>query len=87
MCDMKIKAKTYTLMERKLGRERCAGQVNWSKKLIEIDANQCEVERLDTVIHEGLHVCFPELEEAAVIKAANSLRNLLWLDKWRRIRE
>jgi hypothetical protein len=71
------------LTEKKLGREKALG-VAISPDQIVI-APQRSRERLDTTIHEGLHLLLPEAPEVAIIAYSNRLSALLWLDGWRRV--
>jgi len=41
-------------------------------------------DRLDTLLHEGIHMCRPEMCEENVAIAAKTLTTLLWKDGWRR---
>ena len=46
-------------------------------KQIRIAENQSESEMLDTVLHEALHACLPDLAEHAVAETSESLSSLL----------
>jgi hypothetical protein len=72
------------LIERKLGRERAAGQAH-SDGLIEIDPRQRARDRLDTIIHEASHIALPDASERDVARMARVAARLLWRDRWRRI--
>lgn len=63
---------------RKLGRERALGQAWSSKNLIEIDPRQTEKQFFSTVIHECLHVLFPDLTEKQVIRKEKQLSDVIW---------
>ena len=68
------------VIERKLGRERAYGQAKAKGAIIEITPKQSERERIDTLIHEALHL-IPQtktFDEEAVVKTSNSLSHLLW---------
>ena len=71
------------LTERKLGREKAMGLAIAPDQIVV--APQGSRERLDTVIHEGLHLLLPDAPEIDVIAYANRLSALLWLDGWRRL--
>jgi len=73
------------VVERKLGREKAVGQCYTNKGLVEIDPRQCSKDYLDTLIHEMLHLYFPEDEEWRVLKVATKMTNELWKKKYRRI--
>ena len=55
--------------------------------LVEIDpkAHQSSRERLDTVLHEGLHLLLPDATEAEIVGYSRRLSCLLWRDRWRRV--
>jgi hypothetical protein len=73
------------LVERKLGRERALGMAHHGENMIEISTNQSTRERLDTVIHETLHLLDPDMPEKRVNSYANRISNVLWKDNWRKI--
>ena len=77
----KIKVK-----ERKLGREGAYGQAWKSAALIEIDPRQTERARLDTLIHETLHVILPDHSDTAIRGLATRMVRVIWKDGWRRVR-
>jgi hypothetical protein len=72
------------IVEAKLGRERAVGQCFHGENLIEIDPRQSERERLDTVIHEVLHLCCPEWTEEQVVRVSKVLSAVLWKCRYRR---
>lgn len=73
------------IVERKLGRERAAGQYEFGTNHIEVDPRQSSRDRMDTVIHETLHYAFPRMGEATVAKTARTISAALWSDRYRRI--
>lgn len=68
-------------------RERALGQAWQGENLIEIDPRQPPKEYLDTLIHESLHIIFPELSERKVNTAARKLSALLWKEKYRKVKQ
>jgi hypothetical protein len=42
------------------------------------------VSRLDTLLHEALHHCLPDFDEAAVDEIAGDLAAMLWAQDYRR---
>lgn len=74
------------IIERKLGRERALGQAKFDRNLIEIDPRQPSREYLDTILHEGLHLIFPNLPERKVAAVSRKLTRLVWKQGFRRIR-
>jgi hypothetical protein len=77
--------KKLKLVERRLGKEKALGQ-SIAPDLIELDPlKNNSMERLDTLIHEGLHLLLPDEPEVRIIALSNRLSDLLWRDRWRRI--
>jgi hypothetical protein len=54
-------------------------------KTIHVRRGQDGEDELDTLIHEGLHACYWDLEESAVGTAANDISRLLWKKGYRRL--
>ncbi len=79
--------KKLTLKERKLGRERAAGQAFPDDGLIEIDPRLEPRQWLSTLIHEAVHMAFPEATENRVVKAERIITRILWRANLRRIHQ
>jgi hypothetical protein len=75
------------ITERKLGRikDKPLGMAWADTGEIEIDPRQLSRDYLDTLIHEILHVEFPELSESKITRLANTLSREIWKKKYRRI--
>lgn len=73
------------VIERKLGRERAWGQAYKDDKVIEIDPRQGSKSYFETLIHEKLHIMFPEWEEGKVDRNAKILTSFLWKNKYRKV--
>jgi hypothetical protein len=73
------------LTERKLGRERAAGQAFPEDGLIEIDPRLEPRQWLSTLVHEALHIAFPEADERSVARAERIITRILWRAGTRRI--
>jgi hypothetical protein len=71
--------------EKKLGRECAAGIAYYDPPRIVIDPRQKQRERLDTVLHEGLHIAFPSASEKKIKSVAGMLSHIVWRDRYRRI--
>jgi hypothetical protein len=78
---MKSKKK-IKVVYKKLGRSSAWGQ---AAKFIEIDPRATGKKQLEILLHEGLHVVFPDLSEEAVVNAAVLLTNTLWSEDFRRV--
>ena len=76
--------RTLKIRDRKLGKEKAHGLAH-APDLIEVDPSQNTRERLDTVVHEALHLLLPSESEVRIIGLANLLSDLLWRDRWRRV--
>ena len=77
--------KKIKLEDKRLGREKAHGLAFHGESKIQIDPTQCSKMRLDTVLHEGIHILDPNLSELKVRAYANRLAELLWKDRWRRL--
>lgn len=73
------------VVHRKLGRERSDGLAYKEDKEIHIDERLKKKDYILTVLHELLHVCFPEMTEKRVDAASKKICNELWKLKIRRI--
>lgn len=67
---------------RKLGRERVWGQAD---DFVEIDPRLKGKKHLEILIHESLHVLFPNASEDEIENKAIRLTNTLWDEKYRRV--
>lgn len=79
---MKKKIKT---VEQKLGREKAWAQTDG--KSIEIDPRQRPKKYLDSLIHEGLHIVWPDESEACIKKTAAVICDLIWANNFRMIKQ
>lgn len=77
--------KNLNITERKLGQHRAWGLYWHKRKKIEIDPSQMSKKYLTTLIHELVHMNFPDLTEEGVIKAANLISKGVWQQGYRRI--
>lgn len=79
--------KRVKVIERKLKRERAVGQVFLDDRLIEIDPRQKPREWLGTLIHEAVHMAFPDMPEKSVAAAEKKIADILWRAGVRRIHQ
>lgn len=79
--------KKLVLTERKLGRERAAGQAFPEDGLIEIDPRLKPRQWFSTLVHEAVHMAFPEAEERSVARAERVITRILWRAGIRRIHQ
>jgi len=80
MAHPKIKVK-----DRKLGREKAFGLAYIDTGKIHIDPRQSSKTRLNTLLHESLHVIFPDMSESRIKTVTGRLTQVLLKDNWRRI--
>lgn len=73
------------VVEKKLGREKAYGMVLHPSKKIYIDPRQKPKSYLGTLIHERLHVMFPDWSEAKIKKAEKDLAGFLWGNGYRKV--
>ena len=78
---VKVNGKQWTVTD-----EAVAGLCDHEGNHVSIAPGQEPRERLDTLLHEGIHMCRPELGEDNVARMAKVLTTLLWKDGWRRRR-
>lgn len=76
-------AKKLRVIERKLGKHKAVG-LAWTDNVIEIDPRQSPKDYLDTLIHEKLHILFPDKSERWIIKHARALSQFLWDNNYRK---
>jgi hypothetical protein len=55
-----------------------------TKNRIEIRSNQTPVEYLGTLVHELLHLCFPDMSESKIDALARVITYHLWRQGYRR---
>ena len=76
--------KKLIIKERKLGQHKAWGLFWHASKKIEIDPNQLSKHYLYVLVHELLHMTFPELTEDGVIRAAKIITKGVWQQGYRR---
>jgi hypothetical protein len=79
--------KKLILKERKLGRERAAGQAFPDDGLIEIDPRLTPRQWVSTLVHEAVHMAFPQAPEQSVVRAERIITGILWRAGIRRIHQ
>lgn len=71
------------IVEKKL--KAYLGYAYLDKDVIEIDPRQKSKQYLDTLIHECLHILFPEESETSVADKAKTITDCIWRKNYRRI--
>jgi hypothetical protein len=69
---------------RKLGKEKVWG-VAHSDGLIEIEERLKGKKHLEIIVHEVLHLLWPEADEEEIIKKSVALTKILWKENYRRV--
>lgn len=75
------------VVERKLKRQRAMGRVFLEEGVIEIEQRQKPREWLSTLVHEALHVAFPDMEEKPIAAAEKKIADILWRAGVRRVHQ
>lgn len=73
------------IIYKKLGREKVYGLADDGANTIEIDSRLKGRHHLEILIHESLHILFPDKSETAVTRSARRLANILWRQHYRRV--
>ena len=78
--------KVVKVVVAKLGRQRCIGLAieEDGKQTIVVDPRQPEKEKLNTLIHEAIHLADFDIPEAKVIRLANKAAEVLWKQGYRK---
>ena len=71
---------------KKLGKEQVWGLAD-SEGVIYLDTRLKGKKHLEILIHEALHLLYPEAEEDEIVNKSISLCNLIWKQRYRRIEE
>ena len=81
------KPRKVKVVYRPLGKEQAWGQA-WptlSTPLIEIDPRLSPRRELETLTHEAIHICWPEMGEKEVDRAGKVISRVLWQENYRRV--
>ena len=86
MARRRRKRKAVKVIDAKLGRQRCIGLAieEDGRQTIVVDPRQPEKERLNTLIHEAIHLADFDIPEAKVIRLANKAADVVWKQGYRR---
>ena len=80
-----MKAKRFAVKRQKLGKLKAWGLSYSDEKTLYIDERlRCKKE-LEIIIHEALHLLFPDLSEEKTIEKSVILTNTLWHQHYRKI--
>lgn len=80
-----MKLKKIKVRERRL--KRYLGYAYPDKSLIEITPNQRPRQYLDTLIHEILHVMYPDDSETKIARNASTITHHIWKKGYRRLED
>lgn len=70
----------------KLGKQKVWGLAD-SEGIIYLDSRLKGKKHLEILIHETLHLLFPEAEEDEIVQKSIILTNLIWKQRYRRIED
>ena len=70
----------------KLGKQKVWGLAD-SEGIIYLDSRLKGKKHLEILIHESLHLLYPDAEEDEIVNKSISLCNLIWKQRYRRIEE
>jgi hypothetical protein len=72
---------------RPLGKERAWGQAETDPNhpTIEIDPRLSPRRELEVLVHEAIHICWPDKNEKDVDRAGKVISAVLWQENYRRI--
>ena len=70
---------------RKLGRHGALGLADMDNHIIEIDPRQKSKSYLKTLIHEKLHLLFPDFSETKIKYLEKQLGDFLWENNYRKV--
>jgi hypothetical protein len=75
------------VVEKKLGQMRALGYVDETnpKSKVFIDPRQRPKTYMGTLIHEKLHLLFPEWSETKVLRIEKEIRDFLWENGYRKV--
>ena len=82
---MRIMAKIWGIIYKKLRNRNAVGLVEPGSDVIYADSRLKDQQLLDTLIHEGTHILQPYLTEEAVDHIGVELSKMLWADGWRKV--
>jgi len=78
--------KKLKIIEVKLGREKRWGQTDCHKS-VELDPRMLSKRYLRILIHELLHVAWPEMKEREVRRVSRLVRDGVWKQGYRRLKQ
>lgn len=76
-----LRGKRWTLSFVSLVRERCIGKCDppgSQRKRIRVEKKLEGEQRLEILIHEMLHACYWDMDEAAVEESSRDIAKILW---------
>jgi hypothetical protein len=79
------KLKKIRVKYSKLGREKVWGYAHMGDGMVELDERLRGKKHLEILLHESVHLLFPEMDEDGVIDVSVVLTKLLWSEGYRRV--
>lgn len=77
--------KKIKVIYKKLGKEKVYGFANLGDNEIEIDVRLKGKKHLEIMLHECLHILYPEAEEDEIVRNSIILTNTIWWEHYRRV--
>jgi hypothetical protein len=77
--------KKIKVIYKKLGKEKVYGFANLGDNEIEIDVRLKGKKHLEIMLHECLHILYPEAEEEEIVRNSIILTNTIWWEHYRRV--
>lgn len=77
--------KRFDVIRKKLGQNKAWGIAYHNDSRIYIDERLKGKKELEIIIHESMHILFPEMEETDIVKNSVILTNTLWHQQYRKI--
>lgn len=65
--------------------KRVWGLADLDNKVIEVNVTARGKKHLEIIVHESMHLLFPDLSEEDIEKKSIFITNTLWYEKYRRI--
>jgi hypothetical protein len=78
-------AKSFKVIESKLGRNKAWGMAHTDDNVIEIDARLKGRKKMEIILHEAMHLLNPQFTEEEVIRQSKKLCLTLWNLHYRQV--
>jgi hypothetical protein len=79
------KPRRIKVVYKKIGQTKAWGWAYLKKNMIEVEERLKGKKQMEIIIHECMHILFPDAEEEEVETKAAALTNTLWHEGYRKI--